>query len=621
MDFFCVECQKKHDVREIGLDIMAIIEEELGSNLTATNKDELPDKLFSSLRRMGDTGDDNETLSLFLGGLKKFIEDRKNSRKFYICGKDILDTAKEQRENGILKKGKLASSPIRLENVTEESSEESSTVSGYYQLTLGDLAEKYIASDPKHQKENSELYSQYLAKYGADAKDDLVYRKKMNFIFKVSGVDSSRILTGVFDENHVPFQTNNGEKLGMKRICSHCGRRLPAVLGLAPEIIVGLIGGPRAGKTSCMTAVIAALYNGNYSNLGLGLDVYTEDPSWISLKAEIDKYNANLKITKTDDHDVEVPSYSFLLSLGKPPHKSNCVLTFVDMPGEFWQKDGTGITKEFYAKYSQLYNSIDCVWSVISTLSVNDVNLGDKSETAERLKAETSEDEKIVANSSYIYLRNNFRNLQEHLKRGKIPPTVILISKTDCAIQERQYEREAKAYRLFPVGEDVRYSNRKDVESVFMPDDDFTLNGKEFFGFGRDARQYIGDKNPALLNAIEESCPDRFYVAMAAYGKKANEPTPGKANTPAYSGGQRPSPYHEIFPLLWTLCITGKLVMHHPCEHRTKGIFGGTKSVTKSSKSLLYDYRRDQSNGLDEDIAYNFMMHGGPGELYRTSKI
>ena len=605
MRFFCVSCQKKYDIGDIGIDMLSIIKEELGSNLQNAYNGKAPKGIFQNLGNMKLGEEAKEKITEFHGGLKKFVEETARPRDFYIKGSEVKKILKDPQESG-------------------------SVISGYYQITLKDLAEKYIAANPK-EKAN---FSKYIQLLGAEVGKDCVYSRKMNFNYAVHKTGNYRVLTEVYDEHHVAFETQEGEKLGRRRICPYCGRRLSSVVGLAPEIIVGLIGSPRAGKTSCMTAVAATLYNGSYSKYGMSIDSYIGDASWQQLLEEIEKYNAGIKITKTPDGNNQVPSYSFMISFGRDAHKRKCVLTFIDMPGEFWQKDGGGMTKEYYEKYSQLYNNIDCVWSIISKLSVNEVDLNGDGELAKRIREETSEDAEIVNNSSYVYLRDNFRNLSEHLKRNKIPPTVVIISKTDCAIYEELDQKEARDYRLFPIETDVRDKNMHDVQLILKhEDEDVVLNEKEFFEFGKDARAFIAKKNPSLLQAIEEYCPDRFYVSMAAYGRKADEDPMKNVNTSGmskkqaaerrrelYSGRKKPTPYHEIFPLLWTLSITGQLKLQHLCEHRKLGLFGGTSSVTRSSRRGYFDYR-DELDGIKEDINYNLMMHGNAAELYKISKI
>ena len=105
---------------------------------------------------------------------------------------------------------------------------------------------------------------------------------------------------------------------------------------------------------------------------------------------------------------------------------------------------------------------------------------------------------------------------------------------------------------------------------------------------------------------------------MAAYGCPAAD-----AADKAQNG---PKPFHEMFPLIWTLAVTGVLGIAHQCVWRDYDIFKNFKSATNGAEKVVFDYRvvpntskRDKEKKIIfDDVASNLLMRS---KSYKISEF
>lgn len=120
----------------------------------------------------------------------------------------------------------------------------------------------------------------------------------------------------------------------VNNVCPRCGKSFYEAVGLHQEIIIGMAGSARVGKT----AYLAALYNQiNQYPGGLMTVMPSNDPDWRYFEERIiNKYRNVEKIDKTHlEGDAEtIPLFSLEIKiLGR-----SYIFTFIDMPGEAYSE-------------------------------------------------------------------------------------------------------------------------------------------------------------------------------------------------------------------------------------------------------------------------------------------
>ena len=548
MKFFCATCQTKHEIGEIAADLYDICSDEIWGNLGLL------------LNRLGDEGE----ISNLLIRLMKFCRNDSElaSRFFTLKGNEI-----DQYLDGAVSAEKI--------------------VRGNLKLTLGWLIDAYVRSGANEKYDLEEeiaspdpklLMKEYLQMP--------VYNKETVFFFGEIGKNRERILDHYTDAKGDPFGSNSSDELGgYRRVCPYCGNRLSRSVGRAPEIVIALAGSPRAGKTSALTAIASALSSGKYAQYGLSLDTFNNDGQWNKLKKEIDTYERGYQVEKTPTAINEAPSYSMLVRLGK----TRRVLTFVDMPGEFFQS-GNGLTKEFFMQYAGMYQSIDCIWLFISKPKAYDIDLGNDSNRTEKqwnIVKTANENQGLDSISDFAA---NLKTLKEQLSANgkKMPPTAVILSKTEVDITDAA---NLDRYNLFPasngqLADNVNSRNLAEIRKVLISDnsDNYQLDEKAFFNSAIRVRQFFSRFAPGIVTAVERNCSYRFYIASASYGHYAVNPSveDQRLTLP-------PTPYHEMYPLIWTMAITSSLKIIHLCSWVKKGLLGDFKSSTEGSESILFN--------------------------------
>ena len=566
MEFFCTQCQKRHPVEDIAADMWSIckadiltgltglvwrMQEELGQKLSEEISD-LRDILISFINKVDNVED--------MADMKTFEEQESAAASFrvreQVKAAFALRPADARSTPGAKSQGNLVKIPYTVP-LSKIVSLYTSCVSGKERSDM----EKIVLHIPDEWMEEN-LY----------AKDVILY------------LDDNGVLDKVTDLNNVPIQSGD-VLLGFRRVCSHCGKLLSRAAGFAPEIVVALSGSPRAGKSSCMVAMISSLLNQMCP--GIRIIPQPNDDVWNFMKTEVDFFNQCKKVTKTPNLQQEVPVYSMLLELNDRS-KTRRVLTVVDMPGEFWQT-GTGLTAEFFEQYSGLYRNIDCIWFVTSKptvrLSSSDIPENEK----KRLVAETSETAEVIYQASPSNLESNLSMLKSHLSSHKqeMPPLLVIVSKPDYIVSPVD-EEATRTYRMFPLDQDVVGVSADDLTSLIRHDNQqiYGMYVSSLFSHGKDVRDYISDCNSLFISAVESNCADRFYVALSAYGQPALE-----RESPMR---RKPTPYHELYPLLWTLLITGCTRAYHNCNWITKNFLGRIVDNTPSLVGVVFPYSKVQ---------------------------
>ena len=551
MTFFCAKCQKRHDVREISADMWSICKDRL--------REQLKSRLKELIDAPGDHSDNREDLYDLYNDILGFI---------LIPEPQLREIPGKYREARINACFSLNSHNIKqLSNLRKEGS----VAVGTYTIRLGTLLD---------------LYSRWNeAQYGIDIVPKewlnmVVFEQQVKVFFTDFGV-----VDKVTDIENDPF-SDDDRMHGFTHICSNCGCVLSRAAGTAEEIVVALAGAPRAGKTACMVAMISSLLNGGCP--GIQVIPMAHDDKWNDLSKEIEYYQQGMRVEKTPDRIADVPAHSLKVQLNDRHHTQR-VLTIVDMPGEFWQ--GTyGLTTDFFKQYAGIYENIDCIWFVISkaTICLSNVHMIPESVQDDLLNF-VSEDVDIIKNSAPHSLSVNLSMLKDQLQRP-LPPTMVIVSKPDYSVGELD-EEKTRQYKLFPYETtNVPGCNAEDLMQALNSDSSrlYGLNQYPMYEHADNVRQFIDDVCNSFLNSIESNCASHFYASVSPYGHPAADRDDLSSEVP--------TPYHELYPFLWTMAIHGGLQIYQDCKWLKKNFFG--KVISDEHTRELVFFRHHESDRL-----------------------
>lgn len=610
MNYFCAQCQRRHPIHDLAADLRDISREEIAEQL---------DKIFYTPAGQ----EENDKRNALSNNLKKFVRDEERSGKYFLFKSDeISKYLQKMRRDGYL-------------------------VTGHLCLTLEWLLDKYEESGAYEADRNASQMPDF-DELSLLEKQKPVFDQEINFYFDKIG--NEEVLNYMTDDRGDPFtypkDGPNEKKVmrGFLRACPHCGYHVPRAVGRADEIVVALAGSPRAGKSSCLVAIASALASGRYGDFGLSMEIFNNDKSWEELKKEIDSFNEGYAVEKTPVDLKTVPSYSLLVRCGRKRR----VLTFVDMPGEFWQTGG-GLSTDFYTQYAGIYRNIDCIWFFISKMTAYSLKSGAISKDLIR---QSSEREEIIQNANADNLRANLSSLREHLSASgqRIPPVAVILSKVEMELGAGDVVHTGR-YELFPVENgalittnEITAKNKEEMNKILKRnagrEDDRVFNEEEYFKRANGVREFFRAQNPGFCKAVEENCPFRTYISMSAYGHPAGirgEERKAEFKSLGISVEEndvhQPTPYHEMFPLIWTMAIMGAAKIEHSYVVRRRDFWGRNTDTPRLVVLEAFRYRRPNGNAAAgnqgqieqlaaKNVAQNLLMtNPGAGEVRRVNII
>lgn len=553
MNYFCAQCQKRHPIHDIAADLREI------------SRDEIIERVDSIFSIDSDKGNYIARLSLS-NNLKRFVNDESLSGSFFLFKSN------------------------QISSFLQDAKRVGMVISGRLYLTLEWLIEKYKESGAySEDRENGLEFD--LNELSQSEKAMPVFDKKIKFYFKE--IEKDEVFDWMEDESGDPFSDENSVMRGYWRACPHCGYRVPRAVGRAEEIVVALAGSPRSGKSSCLVSIASALAANRYADFGLSMENLNDDFMWEELKKEIEWFDKGYAVTKTPPDLKAVPSYSLLVKC----FNRKRVLTFVDMPGEFWQTDH-GLSPEFFKKYAGIYCNIDCIWFFVSKMTAYSIDLGDGKEAWQQdLILKSSEKGDIIKKSNASNLSANLSSLKERLSAYglEIPPIAVIISKAEMEISKDDI-KNAEDFGLFPaksnalLTEDIVAVNLQEIGRLIKPkagrQKEKIFNELEYFFMANQIREFFRTVNPGFCNAVEENCPFRTYISMSAYGHPAATRSRQERSfgIDASNEGENvkplpPAPYHEMMPLIWSLAIMGAIEIEHRCIWRWSNFIHQQQSV------------------------------------------
>lgn len=448
-----------------------------------------------------------------------------------------------------------------IQNYLSDSVRGDTTIKGMYTLNIGWL------------RENAARFNLPVP---PTVDDNLVIYRKW-FEFSYTQVGELLVPKGIFvDDTH-----------HSDRRCAKCGRLLPPHTGLAPEIRIALQGSMLAGKTTCIIAVIDWLRRNDplhqYKNIERRdynqeekgilwtelLDFESEDaqissdPFMKYLYTELEHYERGTMVTKTPDAQTEPSVIPVLVKHGK----ESFVISFVDMPGEYYDKvTNTKTARQediLLQQYTEIFRFSDVIWTF---LQYEFLEQREHSEADYRkIAAMTGAQHVQFQISSYNPFR---RRLNERIERFrslgyKMPPQAVILTKTDSIAELNPDQNLADRLRRNQIVAAIPGESTKLFQSYTPPDEAASvvaLDERSIYMLNNNVRRFFFETNPLLCQLLETFSDNTRYFAMSAYGF-----------SPDNSDVKRvPMPYNVHAPLLWSMAICGKLPIGYQAAYRKK---------------------------------------------------
>ncbi len=172
------------------------------------------------------------------------------------------------------------------------------------------------------------------------------------------------------------------EKILTARVCPHCGASIDWLAGYRNEIVIGLAGLPRVGKTVFIASLIHQLKKLGESGF---ISIKKNDSESLSrfMQEIVSEYEKGNAVLKTEVENTEaIPLVYLPLQIGNREYN----FIFVDMPGEIYGRDVNGL--DFISNKRAILRNADVVWCFIEPSMIekkySNANIKVKTESADR---------------------------------------------------------------------------------------------------------------------------------------------------------------------------------------------------------------------------------------------
>lgn len=341
---------------------------------------------------------------------------------------------------------------------------------------------------------------------------------------------------------------------GHKRI--PCGNPLYGHAGRYKEVIIGLAGTARVGKTAYLAALLASIMRKSDGETKLGFEqsvlvnIAYKGEDFDRFQNDIlEPYVIGQKIQKTEEKGESIPLFSLTFKING---KRNFIFTFIDMPGEVYDKKDSDEGASFVLNSREIIRHASMIWLCI---------------TPSQIKGE-----EMVATSDRVNMKfeEALTNIDKTMKainvNGKIP-TAVLITRSD--------EADEKSHIFYP---NFNPFSKEKANGEIIEDKDERLwwVSKDGYLYYDHMKWFIQrsyrflNTNPSLPVSIENVFGKFTPFAVAAYGFSIDNPYASNINET-----RLPTPSMIEGPFLWTLATLGII----PCFYE--------KTVIKETKGFL----------------------------------
>ena len=388
-----------------------------------------------------------------------------------------------------------------------------------------------------------------------------VYSDTLEFRTK-KGADGSKIPDKIKDAHRTT--------ICREQRCRNCGRMLPRDTGRAPEVRILLQGNARAGKTSIIISVLWWFYLlSQKEESGIKFALPQDDESVLSLadeqnayhqwfRTELEGYLGGRKVKKTPAEQREPGSVSVYVKIGD----QEMVLTFLDMPGEFFEGDrnGQGLQSEvdgLMDQYTMIYKNVDAIWTCLQYEIMVDKKWERDRETILEL---TGIERQNLALDREQY-KKRLKDIRSDLKPYglKNKPHAVILTKVD-SLEGRVADLKSVFHPNYQTPSQNLvdgYAYYRKGKARFLP----ALQEFEFQKISSRVAQFceaaVKEGGENILEELKKFSDETAYFAVSSYGRSV--PKEGRNELV-------PQPYHVQLPLLWTLAVLDKLRISYDVE-------------------------------------------------------
>jgi hypothetical protein len=451
------------------------------------------------------------------------------------------------------------------------------TYRGYFKFTTDELAKQFVKLSNSrttidiladHIGGEYEYLTQFLAKSKEIDRDELAEKiqeiahrirtnknaviAQFDVIVKMDTDDQGNTFANKLE---VTFDDNKKKNIS-KFVCKGqdgypCGKELYGHAGRYKEIIIGLAGTARVGKTAYLAALLASIMRAGdeVDNLGYDQDVliniaYSGD-GWRAFKADLlEPYVYGKKITKTpvlrdtsSDNKEAIPLFSltFKVNGGK-----NYIFTFIDMPGEVYDVGTDGEDgADFVTGQREIIRSADMIWMCIAP-----------SQIAGQQIVATADQVNVNITEAFA----NIEKTMQAIQMTKKIPAAVLITRSDEANEE--YGLFKPGFNPFASSKNkMAYLSEKTTNTPWVNE-----KGELFYDnmkwFIEKSYNYL-KMTPSIPATIENIFGKFTPLAVASYGFSVDNPFADKAND-----SNLPTPSMIEGPFLWTLAVLGLIPVY-----------------------------------------------------------
>ena len=376
-----------------------------------------------------------------------------------------------------------------------------------------------------------------------------------------------------------------------QKVCGICRHPLYAHAGLHPEIVIGLLGSERVGKSTVIAATIHAgqrssgMWKNKKDNWNFDFPITGDDSQWDGVERDLlQPYEKGRAVIKTL---IGKASHEFCVSLemNVPEYPGKVTVTFVDLPGEYLNAN----IDMLRTHCKGLFDNADLYWlclDIVQLQSNNNIEFMNRHgynislehpdgrvKTPEELEREC--DEHIIHPDRF----GGLRAIQNELNNFK-GRAAILLTKSD---------EFSSAPVLFNPSTSTANADAL-IYDTSAVDDGLGLRENKFIAQSRKVLETAYEDYPAWPENLEEIFGDRAFFSVSAYGFSPLPKDSLQTKLPI-------NPYHTRWPMIWTLAVLGYLpvkivvrrkVHGHDVDeiHRVKARINGNKLEREAYESL-----------------------------------
>lgn len=318
------------------------------------------------------------------------------------------------------------------------------------------------------------------------------------------------------------------------KVCPDCGNEFYREVGKYEEILIGMMGSARVGKTAYLAALVDRI---SFSNKFISLADRTDKGYLEFERGILNPYKRMVKIPKTEKEQEEIiPLFSIVLKLGDKKY----AFVFIDMPGEVWDKENQN---NFIVNKRKILEYVDIMWMCVAPEQVD---------PADHLEVDQGEDR---VETDMCKMLPKMAGVLHAADLKKKPEAALIVTMSD------------------KIGEVQLFDPDMDVMSEYLNGEEPYLDLEKTLEHGRKVKQFI-EKNAQervrenRAKLVLEFSQDLFshlcYFAVAAYG---GTPVPLGQEV---SEGKKPHPSLIELPFLWSLAVCGCLSAGEEPSHMSE---------------------------------------------------